>query len=165
MPSAFLAVALVVGLGSACSSNAPPSPVSSSRATSSTADPASWSCPTLVTTLLPTWAAASFTTPETPPGHLVGLQENIAAVPFGWPLQDRPSGLQQNKILWIARTGSGPLHIVASEQATGRTVTRELADDPGPSIVDMPTAGCWQFALSWADQHDEDFIRYYGAPA
>ena len=29
--------------------------------------------------------------------------------------------------------------------------------------MDMPTAGCWQFALSWADQQDEVFIRYYGA--
>ena len=165
MRSPFLAVALVVGLGSACSSNAPPSPVSGSRATSSTADRASWSCPTLVTTPLPAWAAANFASPEAPPGHLVGLQENIAAVPFGWPLQDRPSGLRQNKILWIARTGSGPLHIVATEQAAGRTATRELAGGPGPSIVDMPAAGCWRFALSWNDQHDEVFIRYYGAPA
>lgn len=70
--------------------------------------------PTLATTPLPIWAAAGFTTPEAPPGHLVGLQKNIAAVPFGWPLQDRPSGLRQNKILWIARTGSGPLQIIAT---------------------------------------------------
>ena len=94
----------------------------------------------------------------------MGLQENIVAVLFGWPLQDRPTGLHQNKILWVARTGSGPLHIAATEQGTGQTVTKELADGPGPSHVDMPAAGCWQFTLSWSDQHDELFIRYYNPP-
>ena len=158
------AAALIVGLASACSSNESPPAESASPTTSSTADRASWSCPDPVSTAPPTWAAGNFLAPETPPAHLVGLQENIVAVPFGWPLQDRPTGLHQNKILWVARTGSGPLRVVATEQTTGQTVTKELADGPGPSYVDMPVAGCWQFTLSWSDQHDELFIRYYDPP-
>ncbi|RMB61462.1 hypothetical protein EAX62_02095 [Tessaracoccus antarcticus] len=96
--------------------------------------------------------------------HLVGTGRAIVAVPFGWPLRDpvnQPSD-HANKILWIARTHAAPLSIIATEQATGETVTKELPEGPGPSIVDMPRAGCWRFALHWGDQRDEIFIRYYG---
>ncbi len=86
-------------------------------------------------------------------------------MPFGWPLRDDQPAGRNNKILWIARSGGGPLTIVATEQATGQTVTRQLPNGPGPSVVDLPTAGCWRFALSWSGQHDEMLIRYYGSSA
>lgn len=66
--------------------------------------------------------------------HLLGTDQATVAVPFGWPLRDpahQPSD-HANKILWIANADGGPLHIVATEQATGETVIKELPNGPGP---------------------------------
>lgn len=177
-----LGFALIVAFGSGCSSSAPPAPVtapppSSTRSPSSSSPPkppttssedrASWTCPDPINVPLPTWGRAGWTPPTQPVPHLVGINRAIVAVPFGWPLRD-PAHLPRdhaNKILWVAKAGWGPLHIVATEQATGETVTKELPNGPGPSIVDMPRAGCWRFTLSWGDQRDEMLIRYYGETA
>jgi hypothetical protein len=165
----------IAALASGCSSSAPPAtvPTPSPGSTSSSSPPqpsttssddrASRTCPDPVNVVLPTWARAGWDPPTQPVPHLVGTAQAIVAVPFGWPLRDpthQPSD-HANKILWIAKAGGGPLHIVATEQATGETVTKELPDGPGPSIVDMPKAGCWRFILNWGDQRDEMFIRYY----
>lgn len=83
-------------------------------------------------------------------------------MPVGRPLRDQQPPGHSNTILWIGESGAGPLSIVATEQTTGESVTRELPDGPGPSIVDMPRAGCWRFRLRWSDQHDEVLVRYDG---
>ena len=163
----------VIGFISGCSSGAPP--VASSTATTSSDsaprpptnsgdDRASWVCPDPVDVVLPTWARAGWSPPTQSVSHLMGTDQAIVAVPFGWPLRDPANQPRDhvNKILWIAKTQAGPLYIVATEQATGETVTKELPDGPGPSIVNMPRAGCWRFALQWGDHCDEIFIRYYG---
>ncbi len=36
-----------------------------------------------------------------------------------------------------------------------------LPDGAGPSLVDMPQPGCWRFVLTWADNRDEVFVRYF----
>ena len=115
--------------------------------------------------MLPAWARAGFDPPTDPVSHWVGDEQAIVAVPFGWPLRDRQPQGRDNKILWIARSGQGPLSIVAVEQRTGESVTQELPQGPGPSVVTMPRPGCWRFTLRWADQHDELLVRYYGRPA
>jgi hypothetical protein len=167
----------IAALASGCSLSVPPPPVPAPSSTGSTLssspqkpsppsseDRASWTCPVPVNVVLPTWARAGWSPPTQLVAHLVGTDQAIVAVPFGWPLRDpahQPSD-HANKILWIPKAGGGPLHIVATEQATGDTVIKELPDGPGPSIVDMPRAGCWRFALKWGKQRDEMFIRYYG---
>lgn len=124
-------------------------------------DRASWTCPDPANLALPAWATAGFTHPTDPIAHWTGTDRSIVAVPFGWPLQAHPPELgRQNQILWVAKSGYGPLRIVATDQASGETVTKDLPDGPGPSIVDMPTAGCWHVILRWADQEDEIFVRY-----
>jgi hypothetical protein len=101
-----------------------------------------------------------------PPPHLVGARNQIVAVTFGWPLHaPGPSPGRSNKILWLARTGSGPLRIDAQEQQSGRTVSVTLPDGPGPSQVNMPQPGCWRFILTWADNRDEMFVRYFNENA
>ena len=169
----------IAALASGCSSSAPPAPAPPlstgsvslgsppKPSTTSTVDRASWRCPDRVNVALPTWARAGWNPPTQPVLHLVGTDQAIVAVPFGWPLRDPAHQPRDhaNKVLWIAKAGGGPLHIVATEQGTGETVTKELPNGPGPSIVDMPRAGCWRFALSWGDQRDEMFIRYYGESA
>lgn len=90
----------------------------------------------------------------------------MIAVPFGWPLRaPRQTAGKNNKILWVARSGSGPLKIVANEQTTRRTVTVVLPGGPGPSIVNMPAPGCWRFTLSWGNRRDTIDIRYFSTPA
>lgn len=131
-----------------------------------TQTPAEWTCSDPTTTVLPTWAQAGFTPATRPIAHLVSEGQTMIAVPFGWPLHaPRQTAGKSNKILWVARSGTGPLKIVANEQTTRRTVTVVLPDGPGPSIVDMPAPGCWRFTLSWGNQHDTIAIRYLSTPA
>lgn len=176
-----LSIAVVAALGSGCSSGAPPAPgpalstpftsspepSAASTTTTSSDDRAAWTCPDPIDVALPIWARAGWSPPTQPVPHLVGASQLMIAVPFGWPLRDpahQPAD-HANKILWVAKTGGGPLRIVATEQTNGESVTKEILNGPGPSIVDMPRAGCWRFALSWGNQRDEMFIRYYGESA
>jgi len=39
-------------------------------------------------------------------------------------------------------------------------VTRQVAGGPGPSIIDLPAAGCWSVNLSWSGHHDHLTLRY-----
>jgi hypothetical protein len=51
-----------------------------------------------------------------------------------------------NKVLWVAQ-GASPNFVVAGTPAGA---TRPVvAVNGGPSIVDVPTAGCWSFRLRW----------------
>ncbi len=68
-----------------------------------------------------------------------------------------------NKILWVSRVNEGvltPLRIRATLDGTNQTVTRQVAGGPGPSIIDLPAAGCWSFNLSWSGHHDHLALRY-----
>jgi hypothetical protein len=76
---------------------------------------------------------------------------------FGYPLRAGQPDNPTNKILWAvatARNGS-PLDIQGHPQGTPTpAVTYSFPDDssPGeiyPSIVDVPSPGCWEFTLSW----------------
>jgi hypothetical protein len=58
------------------------------------------------------------------------------------PLHAPPPAKVNNKILWVSRVVPGPfspLRIRATLDATGQTVTRQVADGPGPSITDPPS--------------------------
>ncbi len=145
---------LAVALCGGCSSSGSPAPSPAPTGDRTTA------CPDPGYAALPAWASGGFATPTQPVAHLVGVRESIVAVPFGWPLRDHQPPGRDNKTLWIAKSGNGPMHIVATEQGSGATATRDLPSGPGPSIVDMPTAGCWRFSLSWSDQHDEVLVKY-----
>jgi hypothetical protein len=57
----------------------------------------------------------------------------------------------QNKVLWEAKdhpTGEGVL-VEARPAAQPQPV---LAIAGGPSITDVPSAGCWTFTLSWSSR-------------
>ena len=77
-----------------------------------------------------------------------------------------------NKILWITRLprNGQPLRIAAHpERAMGPTIRSSWSADssPGeiyPSIVDVPTPGCWRFSLAWGPHSDRIDLRYGGAP-
>lgn len=73
-----------------------------------------------------------------------------------------------NKILWVVklpREGQ-PLTITATplDHNGGMVTVNEPANSgPGeiyPSIVDVPTPGCWQLNLQWAGNHDTIELLY-----
>jgi len=76
---------------------------------------------------------------------------------FGYPLHAGTRTGGANKILWVVgvpREGND-LHVTGHPQdATTPKVDQTFPanSSPGeiyPSIVDVPTAGCWHFNLSW----------------
>jgi hypothetical protein len=61
------------------------------------------------------------------------------------------------KILWVIRAGAvGPVLVITGHNRTGAGRTQQafpaasgggVAGTPYPSIIDVPTPGCWQFRL------------------
>ena len=92
---------------------------------------------------------------------VVGARKKIEGLVAGRPLTSPRSRVRNNKILWVARpAGRGDLQISASLNGTDLQVLRHVEGGPGPSIINVPRAGCWTFAMTWADQHDLVAVRY-----
>lgn len=115
---------------------------------------------------LPQWAKAGFTQ-GTASHYVLGERGSILGVVFGHPLTERstPKPGRQNKIRWIPRDkdaaeAAGKLQLTAVRAADGQTVRREVTPWPGPSVIDMPKAGCWSFTLRWGDHTDTVDLRY-----
>jgi hypothetical protein len=114
---------------------------------------------------LPVWARAGFSPADQAMPHVLGEAGNIVAILWAKrdalhspPLQDRT-----NKILWVSRlplTGPGPLVIKATLAGSARTAAVSVPGGPGPSIIDLPTSGCWTFHLRWPGHTDELKLRY-----
>ena len=96
--------------------------------------------------------------------HVVGDRGDITAILWADrdPLTAPPTADRNNKILWVARVGGGdgPLEIAAALEGTDRRVTRVVEPAPGPSVVDLPTAGCWSLDLTWGSHHDHLVLGY-----
>ncbi|HET7397349.1 MAG TPA: hypothetical protein VFJ94_02405 [Intrasporangium sp.] len=100
----------------------------------------------------------------------LGAEGAILGVVFGDPLRAPPVEGHANKVLWlvnpsVASTGpdasaSPALRIHATLNGGDLDVDRELPDGPGPSIIDMPRAGCWTLHLSWSGHSDTLALLY-----
>ncbi len=122
--------------------------------------------------VLPPWARAGFSDPRPRITHTIGRSGEIAAVLFGYPLLSPPSRVRSNKILWVPRVplrGLSTLRISAQRMAgarpVGHRVLRSVAGGPGPSIIDLPAAGCWRLTLRWSGRSDQLDLRYRRGPA
>ncbi|WP_327035901.1 hypothetical protein [Micromonospora ureilytica] len=121
----------------------------------------------LETTSLPDWADAGFHGDARVP-HVFGAKGDIVAVLFAHPLRQVREDGSNNKILWVARaattspdpTAPATLVITATLDGTGTQVTREVAGGPGPSIIDLPQAGCWRLDLRWSGHTDTMDLVY-----
>jgi hypothetical protein len=113
----------------------------------------------LTTAPLPAWARAGFSPAGLRTPHVISQHGQILAVLFVPLRVHQPAGTN-NKVLWIAKTGYGPMRINAALQGTSRTATRVLPNGPGPSYVNMPAAGCWQMNLTWSGYHDSIALPY-----
>jgi hypothetical protein len=110
---------------------------------------------------LPTWARAGFSPPGQTTTYVQGVGGDIVGVLFGHQLRSPQPRGQQNKILWVSRIGSGgPLRIAASLVDSDIAVVRYVQGGPGPSIVDLPAAGCWRFDLTWSGHSDQLYVPY-----
>jgi hypothetical protein len=89
--------------------------------------------------------------------HVMSHEGNLVGMLFSYPLQvPSPPGGPNNKILWIAREprNGKDLRLTLRPEAGGAavTVTQPANSNPGeiyPSIVDVPTAGCWTVVAEW----------------
>jgi hypothetical protein len=118
------------------------------------------------TRLLPTWARGGFSSPTPTMPYVLGTNGDIVAILFGQPLQSPPAPDRNNKILWVSRVplqyaGNDALKIQARLNGSDLAATRSVDGGPGPSIIDLPAAGCWSLTLSWGGHQDRMSIPYY----
>jgi hypothetical protein len=99
--------------------------------------------------------------------YVLGKSAKIAAILFGNPLQSPPAEDHNNKILWVSHAPSVPgsdLRISAQRMAgpmpLGAPVARSVMGSPGPSIINLPSAGCWRLTLRWSGRVDTLDLRY-----
>jgi hypothetical protein len=80
--------------------------------------------------------------------------------------------ITNNKILWVVavpRDGR-PLRLTGhplGARTPAVSITQPANSAPGeiyPSIVNVPTPGCWHFTLSWNRQSDTVDLRYVKSP-
>jgi hypothetical protein len=116
--------------------------------------------------VLPTWARAGFSDPRRPMPFALGRSGRVVAIPFG-PLESPPAAKRNNKILWVARTlaRAGENLAIRAQRMTGtrrigRPVSRIVRGGPGPSIINLPSPGCWQMTLRWSGHHDQLDLVY-----
>ncbi len=112
---------------------------------------------------LPAWARTGFNDPEPRVPYVTSDSGELVAILFTDALYAPPKADQSNKILWVTpvpNTPAGPLKISAQRDGTSETVTREVPNGPGPSTVDLPSAGCWHLTLRWGQTTDTIDLRY-----
>jgi hypothetical protein len=100
--------------------------------------------------------------------HVLGARGDIIAILWAPkdalhapPLPDR-----NNKILCVSRVSSltTAWRLRATLAGGGRVISLAFQGAPGPSIIDMPAAGCWTMDVSWAGHTDVVRLRYVSAP-
>ncbi|WP_221176777.1 hypothetical protein [Nocardioides pocheonensis] len=113
--------------------------------------------------VLPAWATTGFSSPNPTMPYVLGDRGDIVAILWAEhdPLVVPPAQDRNNKILWVGRVASeGSLQIKAHLIGSDRSVTRTVDGGPGPSIIDLPDAGCWSLDLTWGKQHDHLQLEY-----
>ncbi len=119
-------------------------------------------CAPLQTGAPPVWARAGFTGDSYPP-FATSSSGDVVALVFGDPLSAPPVAGRNNKILWVDRDGAHEMAVTA--RVEGRNEVTRLRLDVGPSIVDLPAAGCWHLDLRIGDRNDSIDLRWSDARA
>lgn len=118
---------------------------------------------------LPIWARAGFHPANMPMPYVLGAHKDIIAILWGWPdpLSAPPRPNVANKVLWVSRLSvniPSNLYISARRviegQVEGAPTGAVVQGGPGPSLVNMPTAGCWQLSLRWSGHRDLVDLAY-----
>jgi hypothetical protein len=117
--------------------------------------------------VLPVWARRGFSNPKPRMPHVLSAAGKLTAILWADPLLSPQPKDHSNKILWVSRVKTGPYSdlLISAQRMIGSTkvgspVGRRLRGGPGPSIINMPAAGCWRFSLRWAGQLDTLDLTY-----
>jgi hypothetical protein len=112
--------------------------------------------------------ASGSSIPRTP--YAFARPATIAAFFFDYPLRLATPTIGYNKVLWfVGTTRTGPLEIDGHPLgATSPTVRYSIPIEPNyigsgqlyGSQINAPSAGCWQFTLTWAGQRAEMEIEF-----
>ena len=102
----------------------------------------------------PMWAQGGWTNPHGQPWGVpwaFGTGDNAVAYLFATQLvagaSPRADGTN-NKVLWESRDSPSGAGVMIEAHPFGQSQP-VVTISGGPSIVDVPTAGCWTFRLSW----------------
>lgn len=117
--------------------------------------------------VLPVWARAGFSDARPRMRYELGASGRIAAILFA-TLNSPPAGDHNNKILWVSHvspTGPGVSLRILAQRMTGTRrdgapVTRVVSGGPGPSTINLPSAGCWRLTLRWSGWSDQLDLQY-----
>jgi hypothetical protein len=116
--------------------------------------------------VLPVWARAGFSEARPRMRYELGASGRIAMIQWG-ALNAPPAADHNNKILWVSRVSTHPgssLRILAQRMTgtrrDGAPVRRAVDGGPGPSIINLPTPGCWRLRLRWSGWTDQLDLRY-----
>lgn len=156
---AILGVLIVLTAGCSAGGSTPSRPASPARPTSpANGRPPAAACASAVTRdALPGWARTGFHGDGSGVPHVFGEHREIVAVLFNYPPVASADPDEGNKILWVSRLPQRPMRpltIKAELAGTTTAVTREVAAGPGPSMINLPRAGCWRLALAWSGHTD-----------
>jgi hypothetical protein len=98
---------------------------------------------------------------------VLGRSKAIVAILWANPLEAPPPINHNNKILWVPRRAFSSfttLRITAQRMSgkrqLGKPVRRSVMGGPGPSIINLPAAGCWRLALRWSGRQDSLDLQY-----
>lgn len=147
--------ALILLLAGGCSPSTPPSAAVSSSPKVSVHTFAGGCAGTVLTDAIPpVWAQGGWTNPAGQPWWVpwaFGTQHTTVAYLFATQLVAGPSPRvngTNNKVLWEAKDlpSGGGVTVVGHPLGQSQPVVTIAG---GPSITDVPTAGCWTFVLSW----------------
>jgi hypothetical protein len=136
-------------------------PAAPTAATPTATTPPAAGCPRPEPGRLPEWARAGFSTPD--PGIPMTYSDKglMLAIVFGTPLTAPPAEDHNNKILWVAKVGAeGDFSTDARLDGSDLRVHKDIGPAPGPSIVDLPAAGCWRLTLRWGTYTDTISLPY-----
>lgn len=163
--AAAVSLVLVACSGEAATRAAPsPTPTGGGRVTGA----GSCGSTTVAQGSIPQWLddAGGHNNPTGLP-YVIAHPELAAGFLFAHPLRAGHPENPANKILWVVRTPrTGPLTIDGHPVGAAQPTIHEILpahSGPGeiyPSIVDAPTAGCWQFDLQWAKNHAQVELNY-----
>jgi hypothetical protein len=98
--------------------------------------------------------------------YAISNPEVAAGFLFGYPLRSGHPENPTNKILWVVRfTNNDYLAITAHPAGAASPSIRAQASpaSPGqiyPSIVDVPSPGCWHVDLAWSGHHASVELQY-----
>lgn len=111
----------------------------------------------------PGWAASA-----NPPPIRYALADRgeVAGFLFGYPLVAPASATESDKVLWVVDSvRAGPLRVTGHPLGAARPVVSSswpANSEPGeiyPSLISVPSPGCWRFTLAWPGHTDTVDLR------